>query len=139
MAQATLVPPPPTQVKRPVTTAPAAPALPPPAFRFQSLLLSEPHSLAKGRSATLGVSLVAHAVLIAAIVILPILYDDTLPAPGEAVRAFFVAPAAMAPPPPPTAASSPRGPRRSADPGGPATAGGAEVRRSHRDPGRDPA
>lgn len=98
MAQATLLATPKLhEERRPAS----APVLPPPAFRFESLVLTEKRSLAKGRSATLTVSLVAHAVLIAAIIIVPLLLDDTLPAPGDAVRAFFVTPAAMAPPPPP--------------------------------------
>jgi len=40
-------------------------------------------------------------VLIAAAILLPLLWYDVLPAPGEAVRAFFVSPPDLAPPPPP--------------------------------------
>jgi protein TonB len=99
--QATLVPPPRaiTDDADPSRGARAAPAVP--RFRFESLVLTEPRSLVKGRSATLAVSLVVHSLLIAAIIILPILFDDFLPAPDEAVRAFFVTPAEAAPPPPP--------------------------------------
>ena len=103
MAQATLVPPPqrvadPEAVSRPaVVPATRADAT----FRFQSLLVTEPTSIRKGRSATLAVSIVLHAILIVAVVVLPLLYYDSLPAPDEAVRAFFVTPAVAAPPPPP--------------------------------------
>jgi protein TonB len=42
-----------------------------------------------------------HATLLAAVVLLPILFYNTMPEPGAAVRAFFVAPVDAAPPPPP--------------------------------------
>jgi protein TonB len=47
------------------------------------------------------VSLAVHSLLIAALVLVPVLIDDFLPDPDRTVRAFFVAPSAMAPPPPP--------------------------------------
>jgi protein TonB len=74
---------------------------PPPEYRFHNLVLSEPPSIRRGRMTTLVVSLVVHAALLAAIIILPLLAYDYLPAPGEAIRAFFVAPPEVAPPPPP--------------------------------------
>lgn len=55
----------------------------------------------RGRSVTLGTSLAIHALLIAAIVIVPLFYEEALPAPGDSIRAFFVSPAEVAPPPPP--------------------------------------
>jgi protein TonB len=70
-------------------------------FRFESLLMTEPTSIRRGRSSTLAVSIVVHAMLIVALVVVPLLYDDFLPAPDAAVRAFFVTPAVAAPPPPP--------------------------------------
>ena len=91
MAQATLVPPPQRvadhePVSRPaVVRATRAEA----AFRFESLVLTEPSSIRKGRGATLAVSIVLHAILIVAVVVVPLLYYDSLPAPDEAVRAFF--------------------------------------------------
>jgi protein TonB len=103
MAQATLVPPPqrvadPEPVpRRAVVSATRADAR----FRFESLVLTEPASIRSGRGATLAVSIVLHAILIVAVVVVPLLYYDSLPAPDEAVRAFFVTPAVAAPPPPP--------------------------------------
>jgi protein TonB len=76
-------------------------AIPPRDFRFESLVLTEPSSLVKGRSATLAFSLFIHAALIAAVLVLPLFWYDFLPAPGEAVRAFFAPPPELAPPPPP--------------------------------------
>jgi len=103
MAQATLVPPPHRvadhePIPRPaVVRAGRADAT----FRFQSLLLTERTSIRKGRGATLAVSIVLHAILIAAVVVVPLFFYDSLPAPDEAIRAFFVTPAVAAPPPPP--------------------------------------
>jgi protein TonB len=85
MAQATLVP-------LPRTTD---------ALRFPSLVLTAPHSAAKERGATLAVSLVLHSILILAVVVVPLYFYESLPAPGEGVRAFFVTPTEAAPPPPP--------------------------------------
>ena len=79
----------------------AHPGLPPETFRFQSLVLSEPHSRARSLSATLATSLAIHTALLAALVLLPILFYNAMPEPGATVRAFFVAPVDMAPPPPP--------------------------------------
>jgi protein TonB len=56
---------------------------------------------AAGRGTTLATSIAIHAVLIAAIVVVPLFHEEVLPAPGDAVRAFFVTPAQVAPPPPP--------------------------------------
>jgi protein TonB len=72
-------------------------------FALDSLVLSGPK--ASRRSRVLGpgaVSLLAHVVVIAAIVVLPLaLGEDVLPATSEAVRAFFVPPPEVALPPPP--------------------------------------
>jgi protein TonB len=102
MAQATLVPPP--QVADPETSS--RPAVKPATradatFRFESLVLTQPSPIGKGRSATLAISILLHSILIVAVVVVPLLYYDSLPAPDEAVRAFFVTPAVAAPPPPP--------------------------------------
>jgi protein TonB len=72
-----------------------------PMLRFESLVLTEPRSLAKGRSSTLAISLVLHSVLIVAVIVVPLFLYDYLPAADEAVHAFFVTPAVAAPPPPP--------------------------------------
>jgi periplasmic protein TonB len=75
---------------------------PVPEFLFQSLLTARPVSAAGRKSATLAVSVTIHALLVATIVIVPILYYDSIPQPSESLmRAFFVAPAEVAPPPPP--------------------------------------
>lgn len=70
-------------------------------FRFRSLVLTEPDSLVKGRSTTVGVSLVIHGLILLAVILVPLFYEDVLPPPSEALRAFFVSPAEVAPPPPP--------------------------------------
>jgi protein TonB len=103
MAQATLVPPPqrvadPEAVSRPAVV-PAARA--DATFRFESLLLREPTSSWKGRSATWAVSIVLHLILIVGVVVVPLFFYDSLPAPDESIRAFFVTPVVAAPPPPP--------------------------------------
>jgi protein TonB len=82
-----------------VLSAPARNRVP---IRFESLVLTEPESLAGRRSATLAASIVLHSLLILAVLILPLLYYDVLPTPGEQImRAFFVTPPELAPPPPP--------------------------------------
>ena len=62
-------------------------------------------------------SLLLHGVLIAAVVLIPILIDESLPGPGEGVRVLFAAPADLAPPlppppPPPPPAAGARAIRR---------------------------
>lgn len=79
-------------------------------FRFQSLVLTEPESLVKGRSATVGVSLAIHSLILVCLILVPLFYEDVLPPPSEALRAFFVSPAEAAPPPPPPPPPAP-GPR----------------------------
>ncbi|HET8644128.1 MAG TPA: energy transducer TonB [Vicinamibacteria bacterium] len=95
MAQAQLLPPP--VLTPPVKTPKPAPV----AFQFRSLTAEGHASLARKRSTTFTLSLVIHSVLVAVVIIAPLLLEDVLPAPSEAVRAFFVTPAQVAPPPPP--------------------------------------
>src|SRR5207245_9781687 len=77
-------------------------ALPPaPRFGFESLVLTEPRSLATRRGTPWAVSLVVHMLLIAAIVIVPLFFDDVLPAPDGSIRTFIVTPPLVAPAPPP--------------------------------------
>jgi len=78
-----------------------AAALPPVAFRFTSLALTDRESVARGRSFTALGSLLLHGVLLAALVLVPLLSDDIPPAADRALRAFFVTPVDAAPPPPP--------------------------------------
>jgi len=97
---------------RPESPKPARPPSRPPAdFRFHNLVLSEPEPIWRGRSATLAASLLLHGALLAAVVIVPLYFYDVLPAPDEAVRAFFVAPPQVAPPPPPPPPPPPAGAR----------------------------
>jgi len=67
---------------------------------FQSLALTHPEHHAGRNAATILTSALLHTGLVVAIVILPILFYDTIPSP-EALRAFFVQPLEVAPPPPP--------------------------------------
>jgi len=94
------------RVLPPVMAAPrglvAVPKRPEPEFHFHSLVLTEARSIVRGRGITAGMSLAVHAVLITAIVLIPLLFfEEILPAPDRAVRAFFVAAPEVAPPPPP--------------------------------------
>src|SRR6185369_628241 len=73
-----------------------------PEFAFRSLVLTEARSRAKDRSLTLAASIVIHAALLVAAVVVPILlFEETLPAPDLVVRGFFAAPEQLAPAPPP--------------------------------------
>jgi protein TonB len=102
MAQATLVPPPRmTDDQRTPRLSVAPPRRAEPTMRFDSLVLTRPESLTRGRGVTLAVSIALHSILIAAVILVPLFFYDSLPAPDEAIRAFFVTPAVAAPPPPP--------------------------------------
>jgi len=86
-------------------------------FRFQSLVVTERESRAKGKSATLSVSLFVHFLVLAAIIVLPLLGGESLPAVNSAVHAFFVTPAQVeVPPPPPPPAAGVRIPKAPAAP-----------------------
>ena len=112
MAQATLVPPPLTAAEHFIAQPTRARAKRPEAtLRFESLVLTEPRSLAKGRGTTLLLSGFLHSILIAAVIVVPLFFYDSLPAPDEGVHAFFVTPAVAAPPPPPPAAGARAAPR----------------------------
>jgi protein TonB len=74
---------------------------PPPAFRFGSLVLAEPESLARGRRLTAAVSVLLHGLLVAAVLVVPLLSDEIPPVGDRVLRAFFVMPVNAAPPPPP--------------------------------------
>jgi len=79
--------------------------MPPPEPRFTLLDTGR-----RGRSygATFGASMLAHAVLVAAVIVLPLFLVQDLAPPTDAVRAFFVAPPLVTPPPlPPPPAGSP--------------------------------
>jgi protein TonB len=73
-----------------------------------TLMLIETESRLGARSVTLAVSLLIHAALVLAIVIVPLLYYDALPS-QDVLKAFFAPPleiAAPPPPPPPPAAAA---------------------------------
>jgi periplasmic protein TonB len=63
-------------------------------------MLVERPSVAGRRSATLAVSVGLHLALLLAIVLVPLVYYDSLPS-QDALKAFFVQPLEIAPPPPP--------------------------------------
>jgi periplasmic protein TonB len=63
--------------------------------------LLESHQTGGSYNLTFLASVLAHAALVAGIVVLPLLFFDELAPPTDAVRAFFVAPPAVTPPPPP--------------------------------------
>jgi len=82
-----------------------------PRFELDSLVVSGPRQQRASRALGLGAfSLAVHAVVVAAIIVLPVVVgEDLLPATSEAVRAFFVPPPEVAlppPPPPPPAAGA---------------------------------
>jgi protein TonB len=72
-----------------------------PRFRADALLLQDSGSLARARGATLMLSILVHGVLVIGFLVLPLLFIEALPEPGEAIQAFFVTPLDVAPPPPP--------------------------------------
>jgi protein TonB len=75
---------------------------PAPEFRFQSLLVAQGTPAFGRKSATLAVSATLHALLVAVIVLVPLIFYDVIPDPSESIlKAFFVAPAEIAPAPPP--------------------------------------
>jgi protein TonB len=75
---------------------------PAPDFMFRSLVVTRRTTATGRKSATFAISITAHALLVAAILIVPLLFYDALPQPGGAIlTAFFVAPPDIAPPPPP--------------------------------------
>jgi protein TonB len=86
-------------VAEPTTQARSSTTRPSPLL-LQSLLVGRPDRRAGRAGATFFVSVLLHSVLIAAIVLIPLLFYDSLPA-QEALKAFFVAPLEVAPPPPP--------------------------------------
>jgi protein TonB len=68
---------------------------------FEDLIESDVVAHKTKQGYTLPVSIAIHAIIIVAVVIVPLLTSEELPEPTSAVRAFFVEPAAAPPPPPP--------------------------------------
>jgi len=73
---------------------------PRPQVESPNQMLIVPESRLGRRSVTLLVSIGLHSVLLVAIVLVPLLYYDHLPA-QDTLKAFFVRPLEIAPPPPP--------------------------------------
>lgn len=72
-------------------------------FELDSLVFSRPREPRASRALRPGAfSLAVHAIVVAAIIVLPLVVgEDVLPATSDAVRAFFVPPPEVALPPPP--------------------------------------
>ena len=69
---------------------------------FNDEWLGQPPQVSDGRSAlTATVSIAVHVVGLVAVLVLPLLSEDQLPAQAGEVKAFFAAPLEIAPPPPP--------------------------------------
>jgi protein TonB len=75
---------------------------------FEDLIDSDKISHRTKQSMTLPVSLGIHAVVLLAVIIVPLLTSEELPEPTSAVKAFFVEPAAPPPPPPPPPPPAPK-------------------------------
>ncbi len=67
---------------------------------FQSLVLTGPEKRAGSKSATFFISLALHTAMVVAIVLLPLIFYNSMPG-QEALKAFFVAPLELSAPPPP--------------------------------------
>jgi protein TonB len=82
------------------------------AYKFFDTLLDSGTGIRRKRKLTLPVSIGIHAIVLGAVVVVPLLSFNDLPDPvmNGAIRAFMVeaAPAPPPPPPPPPAASAPR-------------------------------
>ncbi len=86
----------PTAVSKPLNLA-ASPIL----LRMGSLELLQQESRHPRRGLSFATSLGLHSIILAAVITLPLLIEDVLPEPDQAIRGFFVAPPDAAPPPPP--------------------------------------
>jgi protein TonB len=75
---------------------------------FEDLVESDVVKHRTNQGLTLPVSVGIHALILGAIVIVPLLSSEELPEPTAAVRAFFVEPSAPPPPPPPPPPPAPR-------------------------------
>lgn len=77
---------------------------------FEDLIESDVVTHKTKQSLTIPLSIGIHAVVLFAVVIVPLLTSEELPEPTAAVRAFFVEPAAAPPPPPPPPPPAPKAP-----------------------------
>ena len=75
---------------------------------FEDLIDSDTVSHRTRQGKILPVSIIAHALVVAFILIVPIMTAEDLPDPTSVVRAFFVEPPSAPPPPPPPPPPAPR-------------------------------
>jgi protein TonB len=75
---------------------------------FEDLIESDVVAHKTKQSYTLPVSIAIHAIVLLAVVVVPLLTSEELPEPTSVVKAFFVEPAAAPPPPPPPPPPAPR-------------------------------
>jgi len=75
---------------------------------FEDLIESDVVAHKTKQGYTLPVSIAIHAIVLLAVVVVPLLTSEELPEPTSVVKAFFVEPAAPPPLPPPPPPPSPR-------------------------------
>ena len=75
---------------------------------FEDLIESDVVAHKTKQGYTLPVSIAIHAIVLLAVVVVPLLTSEELPEPTSVVKAFFVEPAAPPPPPPPPPPTAPR-------------------------------
>ncbi len=83
---------------------------------FEDLIDSDVAVHKTKQSYTLPVSIAIHAVVLVAVVVVPLLTSEELPEPTSSVRAFFVEPEAAPPPPPPPPPPAPKAETPKVDP-----------------------
>lgn len=91
----------PVQARPATVSKPLALAAQPNLLRLDSLVFSQQESHTGRRGLSFASSLGLHSIILAAVITLPLLIEDVLPEPGQAIRGFFVTPPDVAPPPPP--------------------------------------
>jgi protein TonB len=75
---------------------------------FEDLIESDVVKHRTKQGYTLPVSIGVHAIVLFAVIVVPLLTSEELPEPTSVVKAFFVEPAAPPPPPPPPPPPAPR-------------------------------
>ena len=88
-------------------------------LRIETRVVSAPRRSTSGTARLLWpASVLVHAALLVALVVVPLLRSEALPTPVRETRAFFVAPGSPAmPPPPPPASRAAAAPRSTSRPG----------------------
>jgi protein TonB len=74
-------------------------------------LIDSGRSTHRRRGVTLPVSIALHAILVVALIVVPLLASDSIPEVNSGVRAFLVEPLSVTPPPPPPPARPAAAPR----------------------------